>query len=178
MIRTSVAVAALLLAAPAALAQTSTTPPPASPPASPPPAASGAPAASPAGRMAFYSSRPGQMRASTLIGLNVKNTANETIGEINELILDKEGKVAAVVIGVGGFLGMGQREVAVEYRSLDIKYDAGAMTETGATTVTLDATKDTLKRAPEWKWTSNTNSGRTGTQQRAPAAPAPGGTTR
>jgi hypothetical protein len=92
------------------------------------------------------------MRASTLIGLNVKNNANESIGEIKELILDKDGKVAAVVIGVGGFLGMGERQVALDYKSLNIKYDSSAMTETGATTVTVDATKDSLKAAPEWKW--------------------------
>jgi hypothetical protein len=171
MMRTSVAVAALLLAAPAALAQTSTTPPSTSP--SSPPAASQAPATSASGRMTFYSSQPGQMRASTLIGLNVKNNANETIGEIKELILDKDGKVAAAVIGVGGFLGMGERQVAVDYKSLNIKYDASAMTETGATTVTVDATKDGLKAAPEWKW----NTGSTGTQ-RTPTTPAPGGTTR
>ena len=82
------------------------------------------------------------------IGLNVKNNANETIGEINELILDKDGKVAAVVIGVGGFLGIGQHEVAIDYKSLNVKYDPNAMTDAGATTVTVDATKDSLKAAP------------------------------
>ena len=85
------------------------------------------------------------MRASKLIGTNVKNQANETIGEINELILDKDGKVAAVVIGVGGFLGIGQREVALDYKSLNIKYDPNAMTDAGATTVMVNATKESLQ---------------------------------
>jgi hypothetical protein len=173
MTRIPIAAVALLLAAPATLAQTTTT----TPPSTSPPAASQAPAASPSGRMTFYSSQPGQMRATTLIGLNVKNNANETIGEINELVIDKDGRVAAAVIGVGGLLGMGEREVALDYKSLNIKYDQSARTETGATTVTVDATKDSLKAAPEWKWTRDANAGGTGTQ-RTPTTPAPGGTTR
>jgi sporulation protein YlmC with PRC-barrel domain len=55
----------------------------------------------------------GHWRASKLIGLNVYNEANEKLGDINELILDKNGKVNAVVIGVGGFLGMGEHDIAV-----------------------------------------------------------------
>jgi hypothetical protein len=147
----SVAVAALLIAAPAAFAQTTTTTPPTT---SPPAAAPSAPASLSA--MKFYSNQPGQMLASDLIGLNIKNNANESIGEINELILDKDGKVVAVVVGVGGFLGMGEREVALDFKSLQIKYDPNAMTNAGATTATVDATKESLKAAPAW--TSDGNS--------------------
>jgi sporulation protein YlmC with PRC-barrel domain len=57
----------------------------------------------------------GNWRASKLMGLNVYNDANEKLGDINELILDKSGKVAAVVTGVGGFLGMGEHLVAVSF---------------------------------------------------------------
>ena len=52
-------------------------------------------------------------RASKLMGLDVYNEANEKLGDVNELILDKNGKVNAVVIGVGGFLGMGEHDIAV-----------------------------------------------------------------
>lgn len=55
----------------------------------------------------------GHWRASKLMGLDVYNQNNEKLGDINELILDKNGKVAAVVIGVGGFLGMGEHDIAV-----------------------------------------------------------------
>ena len=80
----SVAVLALLVASPA-LAQTTTpAPAPSAPPA----------ATAPSGNLNYYKHTPGQMRASKLVGTNVKNQANETIGEINELILDKDGKVA------------------------------------------------------------------------------------
>jgi len=161
----SLAVLSLLMASPAALAQTTT---PAPGPAAPP-------APGPSRDLNYYQFTPGQMRASKLIDTNVKNNANETIGEINELILDKDGKVVAVVVGVGGFLGIGQREVAIDYKSLNIKYDPNAMTDAGATTVMVNATKDSLKNAPAWTWNRDSNTGGT----TAPPRPAtPGGPTR
>ena len=57
-------------------------------------------------------------RASKVIGLGVYNETNERLGDINELILDKNGKVNAVVIGVGGFLGMGEHDIAVSMDKL------------------------------------------------------------
>jgi sporulation protein YlmC with PRC-barrel domain len=62
--------------------------------------------------------RDGQWRASKLIGLNVYNDANEKIGDIEELIVDKSAKVDTVVLGVGGFLGMGEHYVAVPMEKL------------------------------------------------------------
>jgi len=59
--------------------------------------------------------KAGQWRASKLRGLNVYNNNNEKIGDINELLVDSTGKVQAVVIGVGGFLGMGEHLVAVPF---------------------------------------------------------------
>ena len=61
------------------------------------------------------SSHKGEWRTSKLIGLNVYNDNNEKLGDINELLIDKSGKVQAVVIGVGGFLGMGEHSVAVAF---------------------------------------------------------------
>src|SRR5215218_3400459 len=57
-------------------------------------------------------------RASKLMGLDVYNEANEKLGDVNELILDKSGKVNALVIGVGGFLGMGEHDIAVSMNKL------------------------------------------------------------
>jgi sporulation protein YlmC with PRC-barrel domain len=62
--------------------------------------------------------RDGEWRASKLVGVDVYNEANEKIGDISEIILDKTGKVANVIIGVGGFLGMGEHYVAVAYDKL------------------------------------------------------------
>jgi len=53
-------------------------------------------------------------RSSKMIGLNVYNEQNEKLGDINEILLDKEGKVLGYVIGVGGFLGMGEHDIFVE----------------------------------------------------------------
>jgi len=158
MTRVSVALAALLLAAPAFAQSTPTTPPAGDKPSATAPA--------PSGQMQYYNQQPNQMRASVLLGANVTNTANETVGEINEIILDKDGRIAAVVVGVGGFLGIGEREVALDYKSLTIKYDPSAMTNAGATTVQVNATKDTLKNAPAWTWTRDNTTG-TSNQPRA-----------
>ena len=59
------------------------------------------------------SSLKGNWRASKLVGLNVYNDSNESLGSINDLLTDKSGDIKAVVIGVGGFLGVGEHLVAV-----------------------------------------------------------------
>jgi sporulation protein YlmC with PRC-barrel domain len=59
------------------------------------------------------SSFKGTWRTSKLAGLNVYNDSNEKVGSINDLLTDKSGNIKAVVIGVGGFLGVGEHLVAV-----------------------------------------------------------------
>jgi sporulation protein YlmC with PRC-barrel domain len=61
------------------------------------------------------SSLQGNWRASKLAGLNVYNDKNESVGAINDLLTDKSGNIKAVVIGVGGFLGVGEHLVAVPF---------------------------------------------------------------
>jgi sporulation protein YlmC with PRC-barrel domain len=85
----------------------------------------------------------GQWRASKLKGLNVYNEANEKLGDINELILDKNGKVNAVVIGVGGFLGMGEHDIAVSMDKLKFVEEA---VRTSSANPTATTTKDTAAR--------------------------------
>src|SRR5215217_6466675 len=60
---------------------------------------------------------PGQWRTSKLDGLDVYNN-DEKIGDIKELLVDNSGKIQAVVIGVGGFLGMGEHDVAVPFEQV------------------------------------------------------------
>lgn len=62
--------------------------------------------------------RDGEWRASKLAGVNVYNDANEKIGDVNDVILDKSGKAEKVILGVGGFLGMGEHYVAVPFEKL------------------------------------------------------------
>lgn len=78
-----------------------------------PPATTSMPAAAPV--TASDSSLAGNWRASKLVGLNVYNEANESLGSINDLLTDRNGNIKAVVIGVGGFLGVGERLIAVPF---------------------------------------------------------------
>ena len=60
----------------------------------------------------------GEWRASKLVGVDVYNETNEKIGDINELILDRSGKVTNVILGVGGVVGLGEHYVAVAFDKL------------------------------------------------------------
>jgi sporulation protein YlmC with PRC-barrel domain len=71
------------------------------------------PATPPASASDSSSSFQGNWRASKMVGLNVYNDKNESVGSINDLLMDKSGNIKAAVIGVGGFLGVGEHLVAV-----------------------------------------------------------------
>ena len=79
------------------------------------PATTTAPAATPAPAAASDTSFNGDWRASKMVGLNVYNDSNESVGSINDLLTDKSGNIKGVVIGVGGFLGVGEHLVAVPF---------------------------------------------------------------
>jgi sporulation protein YlmC with PRC-barrel domain len=97
--------------------------------------------------------RDGEWRASKLIGVNVYNEANEKIGDINELILDKSGRVANVILGVGGFLGMGEHYVAVDFDKL--KWVDEPVRSTVSTTTTTPANAPSA-RNPDGTTTTTT----------------------
>jgi hypothetical protein len=76
-------------------------------------------------------SAAGLWQGSKLISLNVYNAQNEKIGSIKELMVNKNGNIDQAVIGVGGFLGVGERDVAVKFA--DLKWsDQPVSTTTGA----------------------------------------------
>jgi len=83
--------------------------------------------------------------ASDLTGATVYNPKDESIGDVNDVIVSRDGKVDGIVVGVGGFLGIGEKNVA-------IKMDQVKMmdTDTGVKLV-LDMTKEQLATAPEFK---------------------------
>lgn len=76
------------------------------------------PAASPQVQSAPAYKYSGEWRASKLIGVDVYNQQNEKIGDINEILMTPDGKIAGVVLGVGGFLGMGEHDVLVKLDQL------------------------------------------------------------
>ena len=121
-----------------------------------------------------------EWRSSKLIGLNVYNDQNEKLGDISEILLDKSGKVDGVVVGVGGFLGVGKHDIKVEMSKLkfvDEPVRTSSTSTTGTATtgsanrpatattstttknkwypdhaVLSGATKDSLKGMPEFKY--------------------------
>jgi sporulation protein YlmC with PRC-barrel domain len=108
--RFTLALTSLALGSGVAMAQShssNTNPPPATPMVTAPGAAT-----------FMTEMRPGMWRASKLEGMDVYNNGNEKVGDISELILDQSGRVEAVVIGVGGFLGLGEHNVAVPYEQM------------------------------------------------------------
>jgi sporulation protein YlmC with PRC-barrel domain len=130
-------------------------------------------------------SQSGHWRSSKLIGVNVYNEQNEKLGDINEIILDPSGKVTGYVVGVGGFLGMGEHDILVEATKIKFVNEpvrtasnttgnppAGAPTNTRNVSNTsgtprsateqwypdhgvLNATKDQLKSMPQFKYSSS-----------------------
>ena len=127
-----------------ALAQTS--PPPVSP----------APAAQSTAPKAH-----GEMwRSSKLIGLSIYNDQNEKLGDISEILVDKSGKVEGVVIGVGGFLGMGEHNIKVDMAKLKFVDEPvrTSATTTTTTTTTGEANRPattTTTRSTEKQWYPN-----------------------
>ena len=65
-----------------------------------------------------------EMLAQNMVGSNVYNHNNEKIGDINDLVIERDGKVKAIVVGVGGFLGIGERNVAIPYHDVKIMHRA------------------------------------------------------
>lgn len=125
-------VGSALIAAPA-LAQTTPAPAPANPAPMSPQAAPMS--ADQSGAMNFVEVRPqDQFRASKLIGTRVMGANNENIGEINDVLMDQSGKVHAVVIGVGGFLGLGEKDVAVPVTALQFISGGTTMAQRDAAT--------------------------------------------
>ncbi len=128
------------------------------------------------------SSFQGNWRTSKVVGLNVYNDNNESVGSINDLLTDKNGNIKAAVLGVGGFLGVGTHLVAVPFDKIKFVNEpvaytgmasgtsTGSTKSTSSTTTTgaapaaskpnpwypdhavYNATKDELKAMPEFKY--------------------------
>lgn len=81
-----------------------------------------------------------------LIGADVYTGQDENIGEISQVLIDEEGKAEAVVLDVGGFLGFGEKPVAVSYDSLRM-FETG----NGDLLVTAPFSKEELENAPDFE---------------------------
>lgn len=85
--------------------------------------------------------------ANDLIGRRVYSGNDETVGDINDLIVNLDGSVEGVVIGVGGFLGMGEKKVAVEMSAITVSTEP----DTGNVRLVLSSTREDLEAALEFK---------------------------
>ncbi len=93
------------------------------------------------------SSFQGNWRASKLVGLNVYNDSNESLGSINDLLTDKDGNIKAVIIGVGGFLGVGEHLVALPFEKVKFVNEPVAYSAAGGATGSRPATSTTTGAA-------------------------------
>ena len=161
-LRTAVSVTALTMAlglTPQAMAQT--------PPAQRPPAAE-APKVPVAGQIVVQ--EPNTVLAKQdLIGQNVYAPDKAKIGSISDLILSKDGKsVDGFLIGVGGFLGIGEKSVALKLDKL--KMASGA---NGAMELSMDMTKDELSNTPTFKSRKDIEAEKAAEQRRSEQPPRP-----
>lgn len=99
--------------------------------------------------------------ASNWIGQTLYNSADESLGDINDLLFNQDGKVAAVIIGVGGFLGIGEKEVAIAFDSINASSDAD-----GNVKLVASVTREQIDAAPEFLTLADIKA-----QQEAPVAP-------
>ena len=141
------------------LAQTSTSPGATSPGAGQPMTSaggSGAAASSSASGRFITQQQQNQWRASKLIGVNVYGADNERIGDINEVLVDRNGNADAVIVGVGGFLGIGEKNVALPFNAFEWMMEdtrrtaaaSGTGARTDAPATTASRTTDPAATAP------------------------------
>lgn len=98
----------------------------------------------------FVTAKPADTLASRLNGSSVYNKQNEKIGDIEDLVIENGKTITALVIGVGGFLGMGGSYVAVDPSTVSlVRQDGGSMR------VVMDTNKDNLRDAPKFEYNRN-----------------------
>lgn len=162
------------ICAPAAFAQSAAQPSTTAPAATTTAPAATAPAMTPAPTTAAAGAKTGsyltqqsqdQVSANTYIGQSVYNGGNESIGKVNDLIMEKQGGIVAAVVGVGGFLGIGAKNVAVPIGNISVAQNAD-----GTVKLTTSESADSLKAAPEFKTLEMQSA------EKAPTTPAASGT--
>lgn len=109
--------------------------------------------AKPASALQFVTEQPAtEWLAHVFFGAKVHNAAGEVIGDINDLVFNRSGQINIVVLGVGGILGVGEKDVALPYSELSFK--AGP---DGARIIVVALTKEELALAPAFKATEKTS---------------------
>src|ERR1700726_5112828 len=100
------------------------------------------PAPTTAGPAEIFTRLPAGTTVTNFYKQNVYDPSDNKIGEVDDVLIDKEGRVTALIIGVGGFLGMGEKDVAIPFSSVR------ASEKNNKWYLVLNTTKDALKTAP------------------------------
>jgi len=116
---------------------------PAEPPAAPPPAAASPATPSPAAPSVTVL---GSREVQGILGREIRSTADENMGRIVDVLVDGEGRTRAAIIDFGGFLGVGSRKIAIDWKALHFVPAAGKKYG-----IVLELTRDQVKTAPEVK---------------------------
>jgi sporulation protein YlmC with PRC-barrel domain len=101
----------------------------------------------------FVTLQNSDMLSSNVVGLDVYDTADHKLGTVKDIAFDSSKAVKGYILSVGGLLGMGAHYVAVDIASVDIKYDAADK----KWRANMNASKDQLKAAPEFKYEGEWN---------------------
>src|ERR1700716_238766 len=109
----------------------------------------------------------GDMAASALLGTKVRNANKESIGKINEIYVDKDSKITVVIISVGGFLGVGSKDVGVKWSDLTFGQ------EDTSVVLTTSLTQDALMALPDYTKTERRKTAPPETATVPPARPTP-----
>jgi sporulation protein YlmC with PRC-barrel domain len=89
-----------------------------------------------------------QLRAEDLMGMTVVDSAGKEVGTVDDLIFDEQKKIVGVVVGVGGFLGIGKKDVGLDWQQAKLQED-----QAGTRKIQISLTKADLKAAPAFKTT-------------------------
>jgi sporulation protein YlmC with PRC-barrel domain len=87
-----------------------------------------------------------ELRTSKIVGTNVYNDANQKIGSVEDIVLKADGSMDGVVLSVGGFLGIGNKYVAVPFSDLKINRDGSSLK------IGTSGTKESLKSLPDYQF--------------------------
>ncbi|MGH6890904.1 MAG: PRC-barrel domain-containing protein [Dongiaceae bacterium] len=101
------------------------------------------PATPPPGEAIIRAQAADEVRADTLIGMTVFDTAGEKVGEVKDILFNENGQATGVVLSVGGVLGLGAKSVGLNWSEVDVQPDAEV--------VKIPYNKDQLEAAPDFK---------------------------
>lgn len=97
-------------------------------------------------KLKYVTVKPADVMSSKLVGTTVYNNKNETVGEVEDLVIENGKTLTGVVVSVGGFLGLGESYVVLDPSTLAIS------NKDGKWAVHADTDKDTLKNAPKFEY--------------------------